>query len=272
MDPASLANLVIYSISIVLLIAGLVLVILPFYRAPAAGQSKWMWGLGALLSVGGAAMALVLLVRPVILAPPYLPVPTYIPVVELPTPVGIFPTRPAVATSATAALTPVATNGRPAVSGTPVLTATELASTLPLSPQVTSRVQVWAIDEDGVRVNVNALGVYNLTYLGDAYSLWPNDQSGDYKGWTTLVKIYFNRPIEWGLTEAGLIGPINAPDDLGNGGYYFDKNDAIAATQGDSLTLRLNAGDYLTLVVFDQRGRFGDNRGKVDVGITYGGP
>ena len=35
---------------------------------------------------------------------------------------------------------------------------------------------------------------------------------------------------------------------------------------------RLNAGDYLTLVVFDQKGKFGDNRGKVDIGITYGGP
>jgi len=271
MDPETLWAIAPYSIAIVLLLAGLVLLVLPLYRAPVAGNSKWIMGLGALLSVGGLGVALVLLVKPPPPGVAFRPVPTYEPVIDLPTPVGILVPPPASPISQTqAALTPVAPLATP--DQPIVVTSTALASTAPLSPQVTSLVQVWAIDEEGVRVNVNAPGVYNLAYLGDAYSLWPEAQVTGYKGWTTLVKIYFNRPVEWGRSQSGLIGPIDAPEFMGDTGFYIDRDAAINVTQGASRSFRLNAGDYLTLVVFDQKGKFGDNRGKVDIGITYGGP
>jgi len=78
--------------------------------------------------------------------------------------------------------------------------------------------------------------------------------------------------VEWGMTPYGLIGPINEDDYLGPGNYYLDKNQAIATVKGDTRSFRLNAGDYLTLVTLDEKGRYGDNQGKIDVGITYLGP
>ncbi len=75
--------------------------------------------------------------------------------------------------------------------------------------------------------------------------------------------------MEWGTTPWGLIGPINHDDYLTPGDYFLNKADAIAAGPGDLRTFRLDEGDYLTLVTFDEQDRYADNRGKVDVGVTY---
>jgi hypothetical protein len=142
----------------------------------------------------------------------------------------------------------------------------------PPTPEIPANtITVWAIEENGIRVDIQNSGIYMLSYLGDAYSPWPNEQEQGYQGWTTIVRVYVNRPVEWGQTEYGLNGPINQDAYLGPGGYYLDKNDAIMASNGDSRTLRLNAGDYLTLVVLDEQGRYFDNKGKVDVQITFVG-
>lgn len=134
---------------------------------------------------------------------------------------------------------------------------------------ITIIVPVWASEENGVRINANTSGVYDVLYLGDAYSPWPSEQYPDYRGWTTSVKIYINRPIEWGTTEYGLEGPINEDDFLGPGGYYLNKDEAIALTRGDRRGIRLTDGGYLTIVVLDEKGRYADSQGKVDIGITY---
>jgi hypothetical protein len=138
------------------------------------------------------------------------------------------------------------------------------------TPQpVTNVVPVWSIEENGVRVNINTSGVYEISYLDDAYSPWPNEQYSDYQGWTTILRIYVNSAVEWGTTDYGLVGPVNHDHYLGPGGYYLDKNEAISSSKGDSRTIRLSAGDYITLVTLDEKGRYFDNRGKVDIGITY---
>lgn len=128
---------------------------------------------------------------------------------------------------------------------------------------------VWANEENGIQVDVNEPGMYNVAYIDDAYSPWPNAQYPDYRGWTTILRVYVNRPIEWGTTDYGLVGPINFDGFLGPGGYHLDKNEAIALSKGDSRNFRLNAGEYLILVTLDERGRYSDNQGKVDVEITY---
>jgi hypothetical protein len=141
------------------------------------------------------------------------------------------------------------------------------------TPQrVTKVLPVWSIEENGVRININTSGVYEVSYLDDAYSPWPNEQYSDYQGWTTILRIYVNRAVEWGTTDYGLFGPVNHDYYLGPGGYYLDKNEAISSSTGDSRTIRLNAGDFITLVTLDEKGRYFDNRGKVDIGITYLGP
>lgn len=140
----------------------------------------------------------------------------------------------------------------------------------PIVPTATPQaISVWSIEENGVRVNIDTPGIYNVAYLGDAYSPWPHEDYTDYQGWTTILRIYVNSSVRWGMTEYDLEGPIDHDDYLGPGGYYLDKEDAIASSKGDSRTMRLNKGDYLTLVTLDQRGRYSDNRGKIDVGITY---
>lgn len=144
--------------------------------------------------------------------------------------------------------------------------------TPPPPQRVTNVISVSSKEENGVRVNIDTTGLYEITYWGDAYSPWPNDQSEGYRGWTNILRIYVNRPVEWGTTSYGLTGPINEDFYLGPGNYYLDKNQAIATARGDSRQIRLNAGDYLTLVTLDEKGRYGDNRDKLDIGISYLGP
>ena len=153
---------------------------------------------------------------------------------------------------------------------------TAITATLPTMPPasntpeaVTSIVPVWAIEENGVRIDISASGIYKVEYLNDAYSPWPNEQSEGYRGWTTIVRIYRNRPVEWGPTDYGLTGPINHDDYLSPGGYFLDKAQAISSATGDSRTFRLQAGDYLVFVPLDEKGRYTDNQGKIDIGITY---
>ena len=78
-----------------------------------------------------------------------------------------------------------------------------------------------------------------------------------------------NRAVEWGITEFGLPGPINEDGYLTPGNYYLNKNEAIASAGSDRRTVHLNAGEYITLIVLDEQGRYFDNQGKVDVQITY---
>jgi hypothetical protein len=143
-----------------------------------------------------------------------------------------------------------------------------VSSTATTQPE-TNLISVWGVEENGVRIDINESGMYKISYQGDAYSPWPNEQHADYQGWTTILRIYINNSIEWGTTDYGLVGPINHDYYLGPGGYYFDKNEAISSTGNDSRTIRLDEGDYITLVILDEKGRYFDNRGKVDVGITY---
>jgi len=284
----SLPNLLGYSVPTVLVIGGLVLFFLPFFRELQPAQMRSARRYGAIVGVIGIVLAL--LIKPPISQPQLVPV--YI----LPTPANVSSpggnTAPATVSvpsintaviQATVTETarveqPVATELPPSPT-TPILrpdTDIPPSPTVPVLPQatdnpksVTSVIPVWAIDENGVRVNITASGIYKVSYLGDAYSPWPNEQYEGYRGWTTIVRIYVNRPVEWGRTDYGLIGPINQNDYLGPGGYYLDKNQAIATSTGDSRTFRLSAGDFVTLVTLDEKGRYGDNQGKVDIGITY---
>lgn len=276
----ALPNLLGYSVPTVLVIGGLVLFFLPFFKdmQPRPMKSAKIYG----IIIGVIGIGLALLIKPTEKQPQLVPV--YI----LPTPVNISlpdgsiePT--AISTSPSALPSP--SNNIPTVQVTatdrtgaeqPVSTESPPSPTLPVSlpvtptPEpVTSVISAWAIEENGVRINISTSGIYKVAYLDGAYSPWPNEQYEGYRGWTTTVRIYVNRPVEWGQTEYGLVGPINQNDYLGSGGYYLDMSQAIATSAGDSRTFRLNAGDYLTLVALDEKGRYSDNQGKVDIGVTY---
>lgn len=270
----SLPNLIGYSVPTVLVIGGLVLFFLPFFREMQPAQMRSARRYGATIGVIGIVLALII--------KPAEPQPQLVPVYILPTPANVSPlggsTVPTAISVSPSTNTPVVQATATEATGVaqPIVTEIPPSPTIPVLPPatntpepVTNIIPVWAIEENGVQVNISTSGIYKVAYLGDAYSPWPNEQYEGYRGWTTIVRIYVNRPVEWGRTEYGLIGPINQNDYLGPGGYYLDKNQAIAVSTGDSRTFRLNAGDYLLLVTLDEKGRYSDNQGKVDIGITY---
>ena len=121
-------------------------------------------------------------------------------------------------------------------------------------------------------MDIGQSGLYKLSYLDDEYSPWPNEQSEGYRGWTNIIEVYINSPVKWGTTDYGLTGPIDQDVYIGPGGYYLNKNEAISAASGDYRQLRSNAGDYLTIVTLDEKGRYFDNRGKIDLELTYLSP
>jgi hypothetical protein len=132
--------------------------------------------------------------------------------------------------------------------------------------------EVSAAVEQGVSINILATGEYEIAYLGDAYSPWPTEDHPGYLGWTTLVAVYNSRPVEWGVTPYEVVGPVNADGFLTPGGYFPTREGAANAAVGERLTLSLSAGDQLLLVAVDERGRYADNRGLVEVEILFQGP
>jgi hypothetical protein len=256
-----LTNLLGYSVPTILVLAGVFLFFLSYFKnlQPTQVISSKIYG----FIIGIAGILLALIIRPAEPQPQLIPayifppqeiVISYIPddkVTEIKT-TGI---QPSIATE---------------MQHYPMITIEPALSLSNHTPEPSIIViPVWAIEENGVRVNISSSGVYKISYLDDAYSPWPNEQYEGYRGWTTIVRIYINRTVEWGKTEYGLIGPINFDGYLSKGGYYLDKEQAIASAAGDSRTFRLNAADYLILVTVDEKGRYSDNQGKVDIGITY---
>lgn len=143
------------------------------------------------------------------------------------------------------------------------------ASQPPVPNPVTNVISLQANEETGKQIPVTQSRFYRLDYLGDAYSPWPNENFDGYQGWTSIVRVYVNRPIQWGVTDYGLIGPIDHDDYLGSNAYYLAKEEAVSASVSSLRRHFLKAGDYISIVTLDEKGRYGDNRGKVDLGLTF---
>lgn len=254
----ALPNLIGYSVPTLLVMGGFTLFFLSFFKEMQPAQIKSSRRYGLFIGIIGIVLALI--IKP---AEPNLQL---VPVYTLPTPANdTFPDEIIVAMDT--AISPSTSLPVSEPKGSPSVSVSLQTTDTP--EPVTNIIPVWAIEENGVRVNISTSGLYKVSYLGDAYAPWPNEQYEGYQGWTTILRIYVNKPVEWGRTDYGLIGPINHNDYLGPGGYYLDKSQAITVSMGDTRTFRLNAGDYLLFVTLDEKGRYSDNQGKVDVGITY---
>jgi hypothetical protein len=82
----------------------------------------------------------------------------------------------------------------------------------PTPKPVTNIIPVSSKEENGVRVNIDTTGRYEVAYWDDAYSPWLNELQEGYRGWTNILRIYVNRPVEWGMT------PYFRPN---RAGFYF---------------------------------------------------
>jgi hypothetical protein len=163
---------------------------------------------------------------------------------------------------------PLATK-TPLPSPTPVLTNTPLPSPTPTPTPKPQTFIIPGYQDAGVRVNIPTTGIYRFTIEDGAYSPWPTDNYPGNRGWFTLLHIYKNRSITWGKTPWEKIGPIEPDFTLGVGEYMPDKNDAISAAKGASLNLKLGANDYLIFVPIDEQGQYADNRGEIEMSITF---
>lgn len=147
---------------------------------------------------------------------------------------------------------------------TPTTTPTDPPPTPTPTPLVIA-VTVPSNNEIGVRVDMTVSGWYQLKYVKGAFSPWPEGDP-DSRGWATHIQAFVNREIEWGITSFGLPGPINFDAYIGADGYYPTIDGATNATAGKTTNLRqLDAGDYVNLVVVDERGQYDNNRGSVNV-------
>jgi len=140
------------------------------------------------------------------------------------------------------------------------------------SPTPEPQKQVFTVpgyQDAGVKLPIPATGLYRITVEDGAYTPWPTDDHPDFRGWTTILPVYKNKEIVWGMTDHNLPGPIQADLNLGIGGYILDMNQAISTAKGASLNLQLEAGDYLVFVPYDEKGQYADNRGEMKLSVTF---
>lgn len=130
-------------------------------------------------------------------------------------------------------------------------------------------ISIAGFEENGIKLNFSESGLYDIAYSGGAYSGWPNDDQPDNRGWSVSFLVYVNRPVEWGITDYGLPGPINEDFYVGPGGFYPTQQEAIKIAQGSRAQVRVSAGDFVTVALVDEQGRYGDNRGQLDLLVTY---
>lgn len=150
--------------------------------------------------------------------------------------------------------------------------ATAIIPTNTIPPPATHngfKFSIEGFEENGIQVNFEQSGLFNISYDGEAYSPWPNDNHPDNRGWFTGFMIYVNRPIEWGTTEYGLDSPVNEDYYVGAGDYNLSKESTVQISQGARVQVRVDAGDYITIALIDERGQYGDNRGRIDISIEW---
>ena len=138
-------------------------------------------------------------------------------------------------------------------------------------PVVVGTVRVPGYLEDGARFNCEKTGRYVITIDSGAYSPWPTDDYPGNQGWLTTLYIYENGSVEWGTRETGLTGPVSPDYSIGWGEPKPTQSEAESVARGMSITVDLQAGDYLTFVPIDEQTAYNypaNNRGEVVLSVS----
>lgn len=123
---------------------------------------------------------------------------------------------------------------------------------------------------DGVEFQAPQNGNYTFTIAAGAYSPWPGPSYPGYQGWTDVLFIYEDRPVQWGRqSSTGLTEPISPNAQLGAWIYSPTQSAAASASQGVSQQFTLKQGDTLTFIPIDQQGVYADNQGEVTLNVTF---
>jgi hypothetical protein len=113
-------------------------------------------------------------------------------------------------------------------------------------------------NREGTEFRAPMDGTYVFTIQGGAYSA-----GGDEPPWFNRLYVYVNRPVAW----AGGPGsrPVAENAKLGNFNAFPTRDEAAGASRGSTYTVGLRADEFITLVVPDSLGDFGDNVGVVEL-------
>lgn len=127
---------------------------------------------------------------------------------------------------------------------------------------------------EGTRGNANADGTYRFTIISGASERSPQ-RSQPYHpetwGWDTQVLIYKNRQVDWsgGVTPLapGHTMPANWDFSVGSHNLRPTYMQAESDGRGMFVDIPLLVNDYVTMVVNDCQGCFGDNSGGVNISV-----
>ena len=112
--------------------------------------------------------------------------------------------------------------------------------------------------------------LYSFTVVGGAVSHLPETDPNwaMYGGWRTRIILVVNNPVEWGEGDNyELYGavPVNYDYMLGSEDKYDTYEGSETAALGSSVTINLNAGDYVVALEHDHEEHYFDNDGVMRV-------
>ena len=112
-------------------------------------------------------------------------------------------------------------------------------------------------------------GAYSFTIVSGALSyVSPKEVAiSPYGGWFTCVQIY-TKPVVWGPANKWGQHPLNPTASVGDNKHQPTIAEAEAAGKGSTITLTLQKGARVTLLVSDGSKYYGDNQGYVTVRIA----
>lgn len=131
-------------------------------------------------------------------------------------------------------------------------------------------IEVDSSNPEGVKFIAPASGSYEITIIGGSYCYLPQDDPDwpVYGGWRTMLHIYINKPVEWGEPGEWGSSPVNFDSTIGPDKSASTVTEAESAGKGSSMTVQLDKGDYVILLVYDGSDYYFDNSGTVRVRIT----
>jgi hypothetical protein len=116
-------------------------------------------------------------------------------------------------------------------------------------------------NKEGIKILVTESGKYKFTILEGAYTIYGEQFN---KGWSSLISIFINKPMEFEDTESGPY-PINEDTTIGFGDLKPTFNEAENIAKDSSIVRGLNQDDYIILVIPDSN--YKDNSGSIKIRI-----
>ena len=131
-------------------------------------------------------------------------------------------------------------------------------------------IEVDSTNPEGVKFVAPESGSYEITIVGGAYCYLPQEDPNwsVYGGWRTMLHLYINKPVEWGESSEWGLSPVNFDNIIGPDKSIPTVAEAEVTGKGSSVTVHLDKGEYIIILVYDGSDYYFDNSGTVSVHIT----